>query len=73
MHHYSFFVQIYMREAKLANEVRNCIERVCSKSPSSSTAMIHCCTGESRYFLSGYEYQYYNKISQYCDIVILHE
>lgn len=49
MHHYSFFVQIYMREAKLANEVRNCTERVCSKSPSSSTAMIHC-TGESRLF-----------------------
>ena len=31
MHLYSFFVQIYMREAKLANEVRHCIERVCSK------------------------------------------
>lgn len=67
MHHYSFFVQIYMREAKLANEVRNCTERVCSKSPSSSTAMIHC-TGESQLFCQDTNIDI---TTRYRDVVIL--
>ena len=39
--------------------------------PINSAVTVHRCTSESQYFLSQYEYQYYNKILWYCDIMIL--